>query len=195
MKCEHCQTLLDEYVEDLLMPLDHASVEAHLHECAPCTRDVSRLGALVHALRELPDEDVPDTLIANVMSNLPEMLPAKQGTGHLLRWGLVAAAATLAFIAALAMLPQSGGPGVASDTFAPLAASLQLGGSVLAHAFSAFASVLDAAASELTAAGLSVKMLFALLLIGSNVALAAAVHRYRDAWLLPPAALGSDRLG
>jgi anti-sigma factor RsiW len=195
MKCEHCRTLLDEYVEDLLMPLDNASTEAHLAECETCAREARRLGVLVHALRDLPDEDVPDSLIEAVMANLPERLPAQEGSGHLLRWGLMAAAAMLAFVAALAMLPQAGGPGVASDTFAPLAASFQLGGSVLAHSFSALASVLDATASELTAAGLSAKMLFALLLIGSNAALAAALHRYRHAWLLPPAVLGSNRLG
>jgi anti-sigma factor RsiW len=194
MKCEHCRMHLDEYVEDLLMPLDRATVEAHLAECGRCVREARRLGVLVHALRDLPDEDVPEDLVANVMANLPEMLPAKEGTGHLLRWGLVAAAAVLAFVAALAMLPQAGGPGVASDTFAPLAASFQLGGSVLAHSFSALASLLDATASELAATGFSAKLLFALMLIGSNVALAAAVHRYRHAWLLPPAASGSNRL-
>jgi len=195
MKCEHCCTLLDAHVEDLLMPLDRASVEAHLGECEDCAREVRRIGVLVHALRELPDAEVPDDLIERVMSDLPEMLPAQEGTSHLVRWGLVAAAATLAFVAALAMLPQSGGLGVASDTFAPVSASFQLGGSVLAHAFSALASVLDASASQLIATGFGAKMLFALLLIGSNAALAVAVHGYRHSWLLPSAALGSNRLG
>lgn len=191
MNCEHCRTQLDEYVEDLLSPLDRASLETHLGECEHCASEALRIQELVHVLRELPDEDVPEDLVERVMSDLPEMLPAQEGRGHLLRWGLVAAAAMLAFVSALAMLPQGGGPGVASDTFAPLAASLQLGGSVLAHAFSALASVLDAAASELAATGLGVKALFALLLIGTNAALVAAIHGYRHAWLLPSGAQAS----
>ena len=192
MKCEHCHSLLDAYVEDLLMPLDRASLDAHLGDCEGCAREVRRLGVLVHALRELPDEDVPEELVEAVMANLPEMLPAQEGTSHLLRWGLVAAAATLAFVTALTMLPQAGGPDIASATFAPLSASIQLGGSVLAHSFSALASVLDATASELVATGVGAKLLFALLLIGSNAALAVAVHGYRHSWLLPSAAHGSD---
>ena len=195
MKCEHCLTLLDEYVEDLLTPLDRASLEAHLGECERCAAESQRIASLVHVLRELPDEEVPEDLVERVMSELPEMLPAQEGGGHLLRWGLAAAAALLAFVAGLSMLPQSSGTGVASDTFAPLAASLQLGGSVLAHAFSALASLLDAAASELTAMGLGVKLTFALLLIATNAALVAAIHGYRHAWLLPSAAPSQGRAG
>jgi anti-sigma factor RsiW len=192
MKCEHCRKLLDEYVEGLLMPLDRASLETHLAGCARCTVEAQRLATLVDTLRELPEPDVPEDLVARVMAQLPEMLPAREGAGHLVRWGLLAAAATLAFVAGLAMLPQAGGPEVARDTLAPLAASLQLGGSVLAHAFSALASVLDATASELASTGLAAKLAFAVLLVASNAALAVAVHRYRDAWLRPSASLGRD---
>lgn len=189
MKCEHCEKLLDEYVEGLLMPLDRAALEAHLGDCERCAATARRLSVLVHALRDLPDEDVPGELVENVMSRLPERLPAQEGAAHLVRWGVAAAVAALAFVAGLAMLPQAGGPEVARDTLAPLAASFQLGGSVLAHAFSALASVLDAAASELVTAGLAAKVLFALTFLGVNAALAFALGRYRQAWLSPSASL------
>ena len=189
MKCEHCAKLLDEYVEGLLTPLDRASLEAHLGDCDRCAATARRLSVLVHALRDLPDEDVPEDLVETIMARLPERLPAQEGAGHLLRWGVAAAIALLAFVGGLALLPQAGGPEVARDTLAPLSASFQLGGSVLAHSFSALASVLDAAASELMAASFAAKLLFALTFLGTNAALAFAVSRYRHAWLSPAAAL------
>ena len=189
MKCEHCQRLLDAYVEGLLLPLDRASLETHLGACERCAREAGELANLVHVLRELPEPEVPGDFTETIMANLPEMLPQKEGTGHLLRWGIITAVSLFAFVAGIALLPKLGGPGVARDTLMPLSASLQLGGSVLAQAVIALGSVLDAIASTLVSTGLVLKAGFALLVVGSNVALAAAVQRYRQAWMQHPACL------
>ena len=44
------------------------------------------------------------------------MLPAQQGAGHVVRWGLVAATALFAFLASLTLLVRESGPEVARQT-------------------------------------------------------------------------------
>lgn len=186
MRCEHCRQLLDEHVEKLLLPLDRASVDAHLAGCDRCSVEAGRLRALVDALADLPDVEVPADFTETVMANLPEMLPAREGAGHLVRWGLVSAVSFLAFVAGIALLPQLGGPEVARDTLGPLSATFQLGGMLLSHAAAALGRALDASASELAAAGVAAKLGFAAVFVACNAALALSVHRYRDPWLRQP---------
>lgn len=195
MRCEHAKHHLEEYAEGLLLPLDRAAVEQHLGDCARCPAELARLRALLHALAELPDDDVPADFCRSVMDGLPEMLPAREGPGHVLRWGLASAAALLAFVAAVAVLPKLGGPAVARGTLQPLSASLRLGGEILSSIATALAGTLDAASATLLAAGLGPKVLFALAFLACNLALAAAVSRYRHSWLHGPAVRPPDRRG
>jgi anti-sigma factor RsiW len=195
MRCEDAKHHLEEYAEGLLLPLDSAAVEQHLGDCARCPVELARLRALVHALDELPADAVPDGFCERVMASLPEMLPAGQGAGHVLRWGLASAAALLAFVAAVAVLPKLGGQAVARGTLQPLSASLRLGGEILSSVATALASTLDAASGTLLAAGLGPKALFALAFLACNLALAAAVTRYRHSWLHGPVVRPTERRG
>jgi len=193
MRCEHASHLLAEYAEGLLMPLDRAAVEQHLRECSRCPSEIARLQVLVQALEALPEEDVPADFSARVMESLPEMLPAREGAGHVVRWGLASAAALLTFVVAVAVLPHLGGPAVARGTLQPLSASLRLGGEVLSSLAIALAGALDAASATLLSAALGPKVLFGLAFVACNLFLALAVERYRHAWM--SGATASSRSG
>jgi anti-sigma factor RsiW len=197
MRCEHASHFLEEYAEGLLLPLDRAAVAEHVGDCPRCSGEVARAAALLRVLGDLPDAEVSDDFCARVMADLPEMMPAQQGTGHLVRWGLASAAALFAFVAAVAVLPRLGGPGVARETLQPVSASLRLGGEILGSAATMLAGALDAASATLIAAGLGPKALFALAFLTCNLALAAAVSRYRHACLHGAARprSGPDRRG
>src|SRR5262245_39114604 len=116
MKCPTVKRLLHQHLDRLLLPIDRAAVEEHLHACDGCRAEGYRLRLVARALDRLPEPEVDDAFVRDVMSNLPEMLPAQHGTGHVLRWGAIAATLLFAFLASLALLVKHGGPGVADET-------------------------------------------------------------------------------
>ena len=184
MRCDEAHRLLEESVDGRLLPLDRAALGEHLELCPSCPVELARLRSIVDALDALPEDPVPEDFAARVMAELPEMLPARHGVGHVARWGAAAAASLVVFVLGLAVLPSLAGPSVASGTLKPLSASLRLGGSLLASGATA---ALDAAAASLVTAGLGPKLLFALAFVACNAALAVAVHRYRELHVPAPA--------
>ena len=181
MNCSSVRQALDAYLERGLLPIDRASVAEHLRGCADCAHEESGLRALISALDALPDPPLPSAFTQSVMQQLPEMLPAEEGAGHVLRWGLAAAAALFAFLAGLALLLDGGGPDVAHEVLDPMAASLRLAGMMLGHGATAAAAFLDAASSTLVMTELGTKLAFAAVFVMTNAALVAIVSRYRIA--------------
>jgi anti-sigma factor RsiW len=179
MRCEHVQDVLQDHLERLLLPIDRAAVDDHLAGCATCRREAASLRALVRALSELPDADVPPGFGASVMSNLPEMLPAQEGRGHLLRWGAITAALVFAFLASLSLLIETGGRDVARETLAPMFASLELALILLGDAASAGAALVDASATAIASASLGAKLAFALLFVAVDASFLLALARAR----------------
>jgi hypothetical protein len=113
------------------------------------------------------------------MGRLPEMLPAAEGPGHLLRWGAVAATLVFGFLAGLALLLESAGPEVAHQVLDPLAASLSLAGLMLGSGARLAASLLDTLSSALVTTDLTVKLAFCALFVGIYALLLAALARLR----------------
>jgi predicted anti-sigma-YlaC factor YlaD len=179
MRCDHVRDVLQDHLERLLLPIDRAAVGQHLASCPSCAREAEALAAVASLLTDLPDPEVPSAFTESVMSALPEMLPARQGTGHLLRWGVLAAAVVFAFLASLSLLIRGGGPDVARGTLEPLAASLELAAVLVASAASAAAALLDAASSAIASAGLGAKLAFALLFVSTHAAFVALLVRTR----------------
>ena len=184
MRCDHVRAVLQQHLDKLLLPIDRAAVHDHLAGCPSCAAEAAALRQVIDGLARLPDPEVPAGFADAVMSGLPEMLPAEHGAGHVARWGAAAAAIVFAFLAGLALLLKGGGPDVAHEALDPLAASLRLGGLMLAHSASLVAALLDAASSALAATGAGPKLGFALVFVAVNAALMASVARSR------PAALG-----
>lgn len=195
MKCEHAHLLMQEYLDAVLLPLDRAAVEEHVNACAPCHRELAQLQALIHVLEDLPPAEAPADFADGIMAALPEMLPAQQGVGHVVRWGLVAAAAVFAFVVGLAVLPGIGGPDVARDTLGPVSASFRLGGAVMSAGATALAGALDAASSALVSAGPAQKLAFLLAFFACNAALVHALRRYRLLAVRPSSAVGGTARG
>jgi anti-sigma factor RsiW len=181
MNCASVQQILGDYLERGLLPIDRASVAEHLRGCAACTREEAAQRALTSALEALPDPRLPSAFTQSVMQHLPEMLPANEGAGHVLRWGIAACAALFAFLSGLALLLSGGNPAVAHEVLDPMAASLRLAGLMLGHAATMTAEFLDTASSTLVATELGTKLAFAALFVMTNAALVAVVSRYRMA--------------
>jgi len=186
MKCATAKRLLQDHLDRTLLPMDRAAIESHLHECDSCRAEGFRLRLVTRGLDRLPEPDVPQDFAARVMADLPEMLPAQHGAGHLLRWGLVAAAALFGFLASLTLLVRESGPEVARQTLEPLAASLHLGALLLAHAAGAIATVLDAASHALAIADWPAKLLFVVVFVMAHAALIAALRRYQPLMATAP---------
>lgn len=184
MKCDHVLVVLQQHIDKLLLPIDRAEVHDHLAGCPSCAAEAADLRQVIDGLARLPDAEVDASFTDAVMAGLPEMLPAEQGAGHVARWGVAAAVAVFAFVAGLALLLRGGGPDVAHEALDPLAASLKLGGLMLAHSASLVAALLGAASSALASTGALPKLAFALVFVAVNAALMASVARSR------PTALG-----
>ena len=179
MKCDHAKNLLPDWLDGLLLPLDRAAVGSHVAGCASCRDDAARLSSLIRMLDELPTVHVPGHFTDQVMARLPEMLPAVEGPGHLVRWGAAAVAAVAALAGALLFLPSLAGPSVARGTLGPVSASLRLGVEIFAATSTALASAVDACATALAQANSTAKLAFAVVFLLSHAGLALAVSRYR----------------
>ena len=179
MNCDSAKAILQSHVDRLLMPIDRADVAEHLRSCAACSREAAQYRALGSALDALPEPPLPSSFTHSVMSQLPEMLPAEEGPGHLLRWGVAAAAASFAFLAGLAVLVEGAGPDVAHQVLDPMAGSLKVAGLLLGEGATLVAAFLDTVASALVTTDLAVKLAFCALLVLTNAALAAVIARTR----------------
>lgn len=168
--CEQARGLMQERLDGLVRSAQGAALDEHLVSCVPCRSEMARWSALASSLDEMPESEVPAGFTRSVMADLPEMLPAAEGAGHVLRWGVVIAALMSGFIAAIALLINEGGPEAARQTLQPLGASLQLGGILLAQAAAglalAVAAMSEAAASMSTGARVVLVVVFALLNAG-----------------------------
>ena len=181
MKCDDARTILEGDFEGLLLPLDRAAVAEHQRSCPACARVAAEARALSAALAKLPDPPLPSSFAHSVMGQLPEMLPAEHGAGHLLRWGAVAATLVFAFLASLSLLLEGAGPDVAHQVLDPLAASLTLAGLILGQGATLVAALLGALSSELVATDLVAKLAFCAVFVVANAALLRAVAHVRRA--------------
>ena len=168
--CEQARELMPGRLDGLLRSAQDAALDEHVVTCLPCRAEMARWSSLVSSLEAMPEATVPAGFTRSVMADLPEMLPAAEGAGHVLRWGVIVAALLSGFIAAVALLVNEGGPEAASQTLQPLGASLQLGGIMLAQAAAGLAlgvaAMSEAAASMSTGARVVLVVVFALLNAG-----------------------------
>lgn len=98
MKCEECQVLLDEYLDDSLPAEMRRQVASHVAACAPCGRVYRQLVRTQEAYRQyVAAASPPGDIAAKVMAGLtaPWAVPL---------WPLVAAAVMLAMVLAVAGL-------------------------------------------------------------------------------------------
>jgi len=65
-QCRRLREWLPEYAEGRLSGEARASVERHLAECGHCTQEVADLRAMLSALRAVPAEAPPDSLVPGV---------------------------------------------------------------------------------------------------------------------------------
>jgi len=182
--CERARGLMQEHLEGLLLPLDRASMEAHLERCADCRTELGAWRSLADALDAVPPAEVPDGFADRVMADLPEMLPAQEGAGHVLRWGALVAALLSGCFAALALLVNESGHAV-RDAVRPLGATLELGLTLTWHGYWLVEGMTIETAEALARADMSTKMALVVAFAAVNAALLAVLAR------LSPAALPS----
>lgn len=61
MAIEHIgEEQIQEYLDGVLTPPEHADVKAHLDSCAQCRRDLAEYRTLYHALAEQPVAELPE---------------------------------------------------------------------------------------------------------------------------------------
>ena len=181
MHCEDVRDKLEELVDGLLPPEARPAVEEHVTACATCAASLRELRALVGVLAALPEPPVPSAFSQSVMQHLPEMLPARQGAGHVLRWGIAASIVLFGFLGGLAILFEDVGPDIAHRVLDPMAASLRLSELLLGHGATMGAAFLDGASAALLTADRSITLAFAAILVAANVALLAFLARYGSA--------------
>ncbi|MDD5436001.1 MAG: zf-HC2 domain-containing protein [Candidatus Omnitrophica bacterium] len=64
--CEKIKKVLSEYIDDMLDPAEHASVEEHLLQCPACMAELERLAAISSAIKGLPKAVPPADFADNV---------------------------------------------------------------------------------------------------------------------------------
>jgi anti-sigma factor RsiW len=103
MTCDHCQSLVDEYVDGTLAADDRRRVEAHLVECNACRALADDFAAIRRASRDL-ERRVPSAEVWTKLSAALEHERAKRGTWPGRTWSSwrpLAAAAVLILVAAV----------------------------------------------------------------------------------------------
>lgn len=177
--CEQARERMQERLDGAMLPLDRAAFDAHLERCDGCRSQQSAWARVLSSLDELPEAEVPEGFAESVMADLPEMLPAKEGPRHVLGWGVAVAALVSAFAASLALLVNESGPDVARQTLEPLAASLHLGGMLLAQSGTALAAGLAATSQAMASTGPAAKLAFVVTFAGVNALLLLLIARLR----------------
>lgn len=179
LTCEQAREAMQEDLDEALPLQRDDRLRPHLATCASCRADAARFTALLSSLETLPPAEVPADFADAVMADLPEMLPAAEGPGHVLRWGIAIAAIFSGLIAALALLVNEGGPEAARQTLQPLGASLQLGGIMLAQGAAALAIALSAMSDTLAKTSFGAKVAAVIAFAAVNAALLAMLTRLR----------------
>lgn len=177
--CERARQGLQDRVDGLGTPHERSALDIHLAHCAACRTELASLLALTASLEALPEADVPADFAGRVMADLPEMLPAAAGPGHVLRWGIGVAALLSGFVATVAMLLHAGGPEAAQQTLQPLGASFQLSGILLAQVAAGLAVGLNAMSQTLHASGFDSPIVVIVLFAAANAALLGLLAKLR----------------
>jgi len=91
MNCIRLETLLDDYVDDLLAPETRGEVERHLADCPACHGSLDELRGLQQAAQALPRGIAPDRdLLPGIRDLIGRDARRSQGSSWL-RWAAVAA--------------------------------------------------------------------------------------------------------
>jgi anti-sigma factor RsiW len=67
MPCQELVERVTDYLEGALSAADRARLEAHLHECEPCTEYLAQLGRTLELTGRLTEEDVAPALRGELM--------------------------------------------------------------------------------------------------------------------------------
>jgi anti-sigma factor RsiW len=81
MTCDHCQSLIDDYVDGTLDPVSRKDVEAHLVDCDACRAMAEDFGAIHRTARDLDAHTPPP----RVWAKLSDALDAERKRGWLSR--------------------------------------------------------------------------------------------------------------
>jgi predicted anti-sigma-YlaC factor YlaD len=91
MNCNHAETVLDDYLDDILAPEARGEVDRHLVGCPACRNSVEELLRLQQATRELPRGIAPERdLLPGIRDRIGREARGAAGP-RWLRWVAVAA--------------------------------------------------------------------------------------------------------
>ncbi len=97
LNCRDVEFLIQDYLEESLLPSQQALLEAHLELCPACLELMNEMVRLDADFDEVPAVDVPDDLDRRILNGVPGIAVAapaagRNGGGHL---ALLAAAAVI----------------------------------------------------------------------------------------------------
>ena len=75
-ECESIRERLPEYAEGALMGSDLTRVEQHVSSCGRCQQEIADLRLVIGAVRSVPADEAPDTLVPRLRRALQKRLPA-----------------------------------------------------------------------------------------------------------------------
>ena len=71
MKCDECEKLMSDYIENALLPSERQSVNQHLASCAACTDLLAGMTEVVAWGKRFPAFEAPAWLPARIVANTP----------------------------------------------------------------------------------------------------------------------------
>ena len=95
-QCRRLREWLPEYAEGRLSGEPRAAVEQHLVECGRCTQEVAALRAMLSALRAIPAEAPPDSLVPGVRRAVARHVAASRRHAPRPFWARIAVPAAAA---------------------------------------------------------------------------------------------------
>ncbi len=95
-QCRQIRERLPEYAEGRLSGESRTAVERHLAECGRCTQEVAELRAVLSALRAIPAEAPPDSLVPGVRRAVARHVAASRRTAPRPFWARIAIPAAAA---------------------------------------------------------------------------------------------------
>jgi hypothetical protein len=75
-ECNSIRERLPEYADDALTGRELAQVEQHVASCERCRQEVADLRVVIGAVRAIPPDEVPDTLVPRLRRAIQERAPA-----------------------------------------------------------------------------------------------------------------------
>ncbi|ABO48590.1 putative transmembrane anti-sigma factor [Desulforamulus reducens MI-1] len=85
MNCQVVLELLSPYLDGVLDPVEHATVQKHLASCPACSRELAELKACIDLLQELPDIAPPADFRAGLMEKI-DRLPSSTKSNDQRNW-------------------------------------------------------------------------------------------------------------